>query len=150
MISSCAWKVERESKSWWSPSVTVMFCHHNPLWDGEDKYYHSDITERIARLKEKTVNCWSVAKSCPTLCDPMDCNTPGFPVLHHLLEFAQTHVHQVSDAIQPPHPLLPHSFPALNLSQHQGFFPWVSSSYQVAKVLEFQLQSSVLPTNIQD
>ena len=70
----------------------------------------------------------------------MDCNTPGFPVHHQLLEFAQTHVHQVSDAIQPSHPLLSPSPPAFNLSQHQGLFQWVSSLHQRAKVLEFQLQ----------
>ena len=70
----------------------------------------------------------------------MDCSTPGFPVLHHLPEFAQTHVHQVGDVIQPSHPLLSRSPPAFNLSQHQGLFQGVSSSYQVAKVLEFQLQ----------
>ena len=62
----------------------------------------------------------SVAQSCPTLCDPLDCSTPGFPVLHQLLELAQTHVRQVGDAIQPSHPLLSPSPPALNLSQHQG------------------------------
>ena len=60
--------------------------------------------------------CCSVTKSCPTLCDPVDYSTPGFPVLHHLLEFAQTHVHCISDAIQPSHPLFPPSPPALNLS----------------------------------
>ena len=84
--------------------------------------------------------CFSVAQSCPTLCDPMDCSTPGFPVLHHLLELAQTHVHWVSDAIQPSHPLLPTSPLAFSLSQHQRLFQWVSSSHQVAKVLELQLQ----------
>ena len=84
--------------------------------------------------------CCSVAKSCLTLCNPTDCSTPGFPVLHYLPEFAQTHVHWLSDAIQPPHPLSPTSPPALNLSQHQSLFQWVSSSHQVAKVLEFQLQ----------
>ena len=82
----------------------------------------------------------SVAQSCPTLCDPMDCSTPGFPVHHQLLELTQTHVHWVSDAIQPSHPLSSPSPPAFNLSQHQGLFKWVSSSHQVAKVLEFQLQ----------
>ena len=82
----------------------------------------------------------SVAQSCPTLCDPMDCSTPGFPVHHQLPEFTLTHVHWVGDAIQPSHPLSSPSPPALNLSQHQGLFKWVSSSHQVAKVLEFQLQ----------
>ena len=71
--------------------------------------------------------CCSIAQSCLNLCDPMDCSMPGFPVLHHLLEFAQTHVHWVSDAIQPFNPLLPPSPLALNLSQHQGLFQWVGS-----------------------
>ena len=70
----------------------------------------------------------------------MDCSTPGFPILHYLLGLTQTHVHWVSDTIQPSHPLLSPSAPALNLSQHQGLFQWVGSSHQVAKVLEFQLQ----------
>ena len=83
---------------------------------------------------------FSVTESCPTLFDHMDCSTPGFPVLHHLLELAQTHVHWVSDAIQPSHPLPLPSPPALNLSQHQGLFQWAGSSHQVSKVLEFQLQ----------
>ena len=64
----------------------------------------------------------AVAQLCLTLCNPMDCSTPGFPVLHHLPELAQTHVHGVSDAIQPSHPLLSPSSPAFNLSQHQGLF----------------------------
>ena len=82
----------------------------------------------------------SVAQSCPTLCNPMNRSTPGLPVHHQLPEFTQTHVHWVGDAIQPSHPLSSPSPPALNLSQHQGLFKWVSSSHQVAKVLEFQLQ----------
>ena len=84
--------------------------------------------------------CCSVTQSCPTLCNPMDCGTPDFPVLHYLPEFDHTHVHWVSDAIQPSHPLLPSSPPALNLSQCQGLFQWVSCLHQVAKVLELQLQ----------
>ena len=74
------------------------------------------------------------------LYNPVDCSTPGFPVHHQLPELAQTHVHQVSDAIQPAHPLVLPSPPTFNLSQHQGLFQRVSSSHQVAKVLEFQLQ----------
>ena len=73
-------------------------------------------------------------------CDPMNCSTPGFPVYHQLPESTQTHVHWVGDAIQPSHPLSSPSPPSLNLSQHQGLCKWVSSSHQVAKVLEFQLQ----------
>ena len=82
-----------------------------------------------------------VTQSCPTLCDPMDYSMTGLPVHHQLPEFTQTHVHRVGDAIQPSHPLFSPSPPALNLSQHQGLFQWVSSSHQVAKVLEFQLQN---------
>ena len=82
----------------------------------------------------------SVGQSCPTLCNPMGCSTPGLPVHHQFPEFTQTHVHWISDAIQPSHPLSSPSPPAFNLSQHQGLFKWVSSSHQVAKVLEFQLQ----------
>ena len=70
----------------------------------------------------------------------MDCSMSGFPVLHHLPELAQTHVHQVSDTIQPSHPLSSPSSPTFNLSQHQDLFQRVSFSHQVAKVLEFQLQ----------
>ena len=84
--------------------------------------------------------CCSVTQLCPTVCDPMDCNMPGFPVLHHLLEFAQTHVHWVRDAIQPSPPLSSPSSPALNPSQHQGLSQWVGCLHPVAKVLELQLQ----------
>ena len=83
----------------------------------------------------------SVAQSCPTLCDPMNRSTPGLPVHHRLLEFIHTHVHWVSDAIQPSHPLPSPSPSALNLFQHQSLFQWVSPSHQVAKILEFQHQS---------
>ena len=85
--------------------------------------------------------CSSVAQLCSTLCDSRDCSNPGFPVLQHLLEFTQIHVHWVGDAIQPSHPLSPCSLPPLNPSQHQGFFQQVSSSHQVAKELELQHQS---------
>ena len=78
----------------------------------------------------------SVTQSCPTLCNPMDCRTPGFLIHHQLPELAQTHVHWVGDAIQPSHPLSPPSPPAFSLSQHEGLFHWVSFSHQVAKVLE--------------
>ena len=82
----------------------------------------------------------SVTQSCSTLCNPIDCSTPGLPVHHQFPELTQTHVHWVGDAIQPSHPLSSPSPPTFNLSQHQGLFQWVSSSHQVAKVLEFQLQ----------
>ena len=82
----------------------------------------------------------SVAQSCPTLCNPMNCSMPGLPVHRQLLEFTQTHVHRVGDAIQPSHPLSSPSLPASNPSQHQGLFQWINPSHEVAKVLEFQLQ----------
>ena len=81
----------------------------------------------------------SVAQLCLTLCDPMNHSTPGLPVHHKLLELTQTHVHRVSDAIHPSHPLSFPSPPAPNPSQHQSLFQWVNSSHEVAKVLEFQL-----------
>ena len=81
----------------------------------------------------------SVAQSCPTLCNPMNHSTPGLPVHHQLPEFTQTHLHRVSDAIQPSHPLSSPFPPAPNPSQHQSLFQWVNTSHEVAKVLEFQL-----------
>ena len=81
----------------------------------------------------------SVTQSCPTLCDSMNRSTPGLPVYHQLSEFTQTHVHWVGDAMQPSHPLSSPS-PTFNPFQHQGLFKWVSSSHQVAELLEFQLQ----------
>ena len=82
----------------------------------------------------------SAAQSCSALCDPMNHSTPGLPVHHQPLEFTQTHVHWVSDDIQPSHPLSSPSPPAPNPSQHQGLFQRVNSSQEVAKVLEFHLQ----------
>ena len=79
----------------------------------------------------------SVSQLCPTLCYTMDCRMPGFPVRHCILEFAQTHIHRVGDAIQPSHPLSSPFLPAFSLCQHQGIFQWVSSSHQVAKVWYF-------------
>ena len=95
------------------------------------KHFHSIIF---------SVQFSSVTQSCLTLCDPINCSTPGFPVHHQLPEFTQTHVHRVSDAIQPSHPLSSPSPPAPNPSQQQSLFQWVNSSHEVAKVLEFQLQ----------
>ena len=88
----------------------------------------------------------SVTQSCPTLCNCMNCRVPGLHVHHQLPDF-QTHVHWVGDAIQPSHPLSSPPPPAFNLSQYQDLFKWVSSSHQVAKVLELQ---SVLTMNIQN
>ena len=98
------------------------------------------LKNHIQLSSKKTNQFSSVTQSCPTLCDPMNCSMPGLPVHHQLPEATQTHVHWVGDAIQPSHPLSSPSPPAFNLSQHEGLFKWVSYSYQVAKVLEFQLQ----------
>ena len=91
----------------------------------------------------------SVSQSCLTLCDPMNRSTPGLPVHHQLPEFTQTHVHRVSDAIQPSHPLSSPSPPAPNPSQHHSLFQLVNSLHEVAKVLVSAL-ASVLPKNTQD
>ena len=90
----------------------------------------------------KFVSCYfcSAVQLCLTLCDPMDCSTPGLPVPHHLLGFAQVHVHCISDAIQSYHPLMLSSLSALSLSQHQGLFQWVFHSHRMTKILELQLQ----------
>ena len=82
----------------------------------------------------------SVQSLCLTFCSPMDCSISGLPVHHQFQEFTQIHVHWVSNAIQPSHPLSSPSPSAFNLSQHQGLFQWVSSLHHVAKILEFQLQ----------
>ena len=92
----------------------------------------------------------SVTQSCLTLCDPMNCSTPGLSVHHKLPEFTQTHAYWVGDAIQPSHPLSSPSPPAPNPSQHQGLFQWVNSSDEVAKVLGVSASASVLPMNTQD
>ena len=95
---------------------------------------------RVMGLNHDAFQFSIVTQSCPTLCDPMNHSMPGLPVHHQIPEFTQTHAHRVSDTIQPSHPLSSPSPPALNLSQHQSLFKWVSSSHQVAKVLQFQLQ----------
>ena len=93
------------------------------------------------KIRISSVHFSSVAQPYLTLCDPMDCSTPSFPVLHCLPQFAQTHVPWTGDVIQPSHPLSSPSSPALNLFQHQGLFQWGGSSCQVAQVLELQRHS---------
>ena len=97
----------------------------------------TSLTKSFSSINIRSIR--SVAQSCPTLCDPMNRSTPGLPVQHQLPEFTETHVHEVSDAIQPSHPLSSPSPLAPNPSQHQSPFQWVNSSHEVAKVLEFQL-----------
>ena len=115
---------------------------------GEPRKIYSSTRERFS-VSQAWVQFGSVAQSCPTLCDPMDCSTPGFPVRHQLPELTQTHVHWVSDAIQPFHPLLSAS-PAFNLSQRQGLFHWVSSSPSGGQSIGVSASALVLPMNIQD
>ena len=107
-------------------------------------FANSDVKEHTAYVSSRrlivSVQFSSVAQSCPTPWDPMNCSTTGLPAHHQLPEFIRTHAHWVGDAIQPSHPLSSPCPPAFNLYQHQGPFKWISSSHQVAKVLEFQLQ----------
>ena len=125
------------SELWALVTVLCSSCHtQSLLWDGAMLGLGKEF--RLPNLS--LIEFSSVAQSCPTLCNSMDYTTPGLPVHHQLPGFTQTHVHWVSDAIQPSHPLSSTSLPAFNLSQHQGLFQWVSSLHQVAKVLEFQLQ----------
>ena len=98
------------------------------------------LTAKLLNYQLSDIQFSSVAQSCPTLCDPMNCSTPGLPVHHKLPGFTQTHVYRVGDAIQPSHPLSSPSPPAPNPSQRQGLFQWINSSHEVAKVLELQLQ----------
>ena len=119
-------KDKKKKKKWWGGVKLIT-----KIYFGEkDGFYWTYILSDQIRL---------VAQSCPTLCDPMNRSTPGLPVHHQLPEFTQTHVHWVSDAIQPSHTLSSPSPPAPNPSQHQSLFQWVNSSHEVAKVLEFQL-----------
>ena len=105
-------------------------CIHLPT--STNKYNSQSIGSTSDQIR-------SVAQSCPALCNPMNRSTPGLPVHHQLPDFTQTHVHWVSDAIQPSNPLSSPSPLAPNPSQHQNLFQWVNSSHEVAKVLEFQL-----------
>ena len=118
--------------------ISSEFCailwKSSPLW----------VKRNFPRVYPDTIQFSSVVQLCLTLHDPMNCSTPGLPVHHQLPELTQTHVHWVSDAIQPSHPPSSPSPPAFSLSQHQDLFKWVSSLHQVAKVLEFQLQHQSL------
>ena len=117
-------------------SIQIFGLFALVLWKTID---NMDNLIRIALNLKIAFGFSSVTQSCPTLCNPMDCSIPGFPVHHQLQEFTQTHVHQVGDAIQPTHPLSSPSLPVF-LAHHQGLCKWVSSSHHVVKVLEFQLQ----------
>ena len=111
----------------------ILECVGHGLW----KDYHMWFLKIATWQKGSGFIISSVTQSCPTLCDLMDCSTPGFAVHHQLLELAQIHVHWVSDAIQPSPPLLSPCPPAFNLSQYQGLFQWVSSSHKGTKYWRF-------------
>jgi len=121
-----------------SCKVTGLNGHRHFQWCWNE--FTRPVTLTCLMITISSVQFSSVSQLCPTLCDPMNSSMPGLPVHHQLLEFTQTHVHQVGDAIQPSHPLSSPSPPAPNPSQHQGFFQWVNSLHEVAKVLESQLQ----------
>ena len=111
------------------------------LWQSEYSVLDKGDPEGLSLNKYHKFCCCLVAKLCPSLCDPINCSTPGFPVPQHLPEFAQIHVHWISDAVQPSHPLSPSTSSTFNFSHHQGLFQWFGSFHQVAKVLELQHQS---------
>ena len=114
------------------------FARTLAIYNNGHVFWKEEFLSLLSYLLE--VQFSSVAQSCPTLWDPVNRSTPDLPVYHQLPESTQTHVHRVGDAIQPSYSLSSPSPPDLNHSQHQGLFKWVSSSHQVAKVLEFQLQ----------
>ena len=128
----------------WDPSVLIPRTPRRLVEKQRSFFLISDVSNNAAEydgveISKASVQFSSVAQLCPTLCDPMECSTPGLPVHCQLPESTQTHVHWVTDDIQPSHPPSSASPPAFNLSQHQRLFQWISSSHQVAKGLEFQL-----------
>ena len=136
------WKVKVKSLSHALLLVTPWSAAYqaSPSMGFSRQEYWSGVPLPSPGLTISSVWFSSVTQSCPTLCDPMNCSTLGLPVHHQLPEFTETHVHQVSDAIQPSHPLSSPSLPAPNPSiKHQSLFQWVNSSHEVANVLEFQL-----------
>ena len=130
-------------KTVWTPRAACKRDHHaSPNYSLRTNILKRKMEDNNGNSNNyrSSVSSVTLSQSCLTLCYPMDCSTPDFPVLHQLPELAQIHVHWVSDAIQPSHLLSSPSLPPFNLSQHQGLFKWVRSLPQVAKVLEFQLQ----------
>ena len=115
-----------------SDDYYIYYCRQESL-------RRNGVAIMVNKRVQNEVQFSSVAQSGLTLCDSMNCSMPGFPVHPQLMKFTQTHIHRVSDAIQPSHPLSSPSPPAPNCSQHQSFFQWGNSSHEVAKVLEFQL-----------
>ena len=136
----------------WSAACLIPYSFLNSTEIIRPETYAQQINEMHQKLQGQqlvSVNS-SVVQSCPTLCNSMDCSTPGLPVHRQLLEFTQAHVHWVCDAIQPSHPLSSPSPPTLNLPQHQGLFKWSQLFTSVAEVLGVSASTSVLPMNTQD
>ena len=130
-LTSRIFSLKRRNRSKWVIAIQIGEVYKKTKQD----------TKLFFFLKGLSRNQFSsVAQCCLTLCDPMNCSMPGLPVHHQLPRSPKSHVHWVGDAIQPSGPLSSPSPPALNFSQHQGLFKWVSSLHQVAKILEFQLQ----------
>ena len=127
----------RLSSSLWQHFSQVFWFLANLIRKKKSHNFNLHFSSYIE--ENNSIQFSSVAQSYPTICDPLDCSTPGLLVHHQLLELSQTNVHWVDNAIQPSHPLSSPS-PAFYFSQHQGVFQWASSSHRVAKVLEFQLQ----------
>jgi len=145
MHESEKWKVKVKSLSrvWLLATPWTAAYQAPPPMGSSRQEYRSGLplpSPRIFIDTDKLLQFSSIAQSCLTLCDPMDCSIPGFHLHHQLPELVQTHVHWVGDAIQPSHSLSFPSPPALNFSQHQGLSQGVSSLHLVAKVLELQLQ----------
>ena len=129
------WAVEcisKQNRQWSLPHVSYILY---VMIEQQIHKYNKEVSPLVY-----SVQLSSITQLCLTVFDAMDCSTPGFPVHHQLPELTQTHVHWVDDAIQPSHPLWSPFPPTFNLSQHRDLFKWVSSSHQVAKVLEFQIQ----------
>ena len=143
LVTRCAWMSAQPARLNMSVCSVSSRAHPSvpPFWDSSSCCGTGLIIQRFffTLIRISSVQFSSFTQLCPTLCDPMNCSTPGLPVHHQLPEFTQTHVHRVSDAIQPSHPLSFPSPPAPNPSQHQNLFRWVNSLNEVAKVLEFQL-----------
>ena len=133
----CAWiTLDKPSRE---HIFSHFLCHRKGISLAAREGFNSSRKYRNDKTILMTHLFCSVSRSCLTLCNPMDCSTPGFHVHHLFPELAQIHVHWVGDAIQPFHPLPSPSLLAFNLSQHWCLFQWVSSSHHIVKVLELQL-----------
>ena len=135
-------KIQCPLNPWCHPTISfsvILFSSCLQSYPASGSFPMSQFFASGGQVFSGSVQFSSVTQSGLTLCDPMNRSTPGLPVHHQLPEFTQTHIHRISDAIQPSHPLSSTSPPAPNPSQHQSLFQWVNSSHEVAKVLEFQL-----------